>query len=183
MCHCEDFTLCFYLFLFRLILRQLRFFGKCGPPYDQTFSAKKKEKKNPGGQASGWACRTRAKFQGQSLTNGVDIWTSCVKMSKMRYFLQICELARTRILPIRKCFVQHTQNSTDRAISSAQVAVGIFTSLVAAAHMGLFFLPRSHSPVFFNGCFLRCASVAGGVSRPRGGALVYHTGASTTAVS
>ena len=30
--------------------------------------------KKKGGQTSGWACTTRAKFQGLSLEHGVDIW-------------------------------------------------------------------------------------------------------------
>ena len=51
----------------------VKIFWQMWPTLDQTFSAKKK--KILGGQASGWACRTRVQtFRALSLKNGVDIW-------------------------------------------------------------------------------------------------------------
>ena len=57
--------------------------------------------------------------------------------------------------------IANIQHSTDRAISAAQVALAIIKSLVALNHEPLLSAPN-----------LPCASVAGGVSRPRSGALV-----------
>ena len=71
---------------FSLIFRQLVFYGKFGP---QPNIFGEERKKVPGGQASGWACRTRMqKFQIPGfLENGVYIFGFLrVKMSKMRYF-------------------------------------------------------------------------------------------------
>ena len=53
------------------------------------FREKKRRKKN-GRQTSGWACRTRVQnFRVLSLKNGVDIGLLCVKVSKIRCFLQM----------------------------------------------------------------------------------------------
>ena len=60
-------------------------------------------------------------------------------------------------------------NSTENLISSAQVARGIIKSIVALNHG-----PLLSAPFTFRWS-LPCASVAGGVSRPRSGALVYST--------
>ena len=69
----------FFLFFSPDFSSQLRHFGKCGPPYEpKCFWRRKKRRKNPAGQASWWACRTRVQnFRGSdlSLKNGVDIWT------------------------------------------------------------------------------------------------------------
>ena len=56
-----------------------------------------------------------------------------------------------------------------RAISSAQVALGIIISLVALSHGSLFSVP------FTSCCIIPCARVACRVSRPRNGALVTDT--------
>ena len=59
--------------------------------------------------------------------------------------------------------------SQHRAISSAQIALGIIKLLVAPNHGPLLSAP-------FAFCSLTpCASVAGGVSRPRSGALIVNT--------
>ena len=72
--------------------------------------------------------------------------------------------------------IDNVQHSTDRAISSAQVARAIFKSLVALNHG-----PLSASFTFIS-WNLPCASVAGGVSRPRSGALVHNTLIDSTTV-
>ena len=59
--------------------------------------------------------------------------------------------------------------SQHKAISSAQVAIGIVKSLVEPNHGPLISAP------FTCCCMLPCASVACGVSRPQDGALVVHT--------
>ena len=59
------------------------------------------------------------------------------------------------------------QHSTDRAICSAQVALSIIKSLVALNHE-----PLLSAPFTFVSWSLPCASVAGGVSRPRREVLV-----------
>ena len=59
---------------------------------------------------------------------------------------------------------EHT--AQHKAISSAQVALGIIKSLVAPNHGPLLAAPSALS------CILPCASVAGSISRPRSGALV-----------
>ena len=56
-----------------------------------------------------------------------------------------------------------------RAISSAQEALGIVRSLVASNYGPLLFAPVTPC------CTLPCASLAGGISRPRIGALVPST--------
>ena len=79
-------------------------------------------------------------------------------------------------LPPRKLH-QHCRSERDtankhtaqhRAISSAQTALGITNSLFAP-NRG----PLLSAPFTCFSCIPPCASVAGGVSRPRGGALVY----------
>ena len=60
---------------------------------------------------------------------------------------------------------KHT--SQHRAISSAQVALGLIKSLVAPNHGLLLSAP------FTFRCIFPVASVAGGASRPRSGALVH----------
>ena len=61
-----------------------------------------------------------------------------------------------------------TQHSTGRAISSAQVALGIIKSPVAPNHG-----PHLSAPFIFS-YILPCASVAGGVSRLQSAALVVR---------
>ena len=56
-----------------------------------------------------------------------------------------------------------------KAICSAQVALGIIKSLFAPNHG-----PLLSAPFTCFSCILPCASVAGGVSRPRSGALVFN---------
>ena len=51
---CKDLTR-WFPFLLPRFFRQVRFFGKCGPPFSPIFFSKRKKKK---GQTSGWACRT-----------------------------------------------------------------------------------------------------------------------------
>ena len=66
----------FFFFLSDFFVSQEFFGKKCGPPSTKCFGEKTRKKKTPGGQTSGWACRTRtcAKIQGLSLQNGVGIW-------------------------------------------------------------------------------------------------------------
>ena len=65
--------------------------------------------------------------------------------------------------------IDKKQTTQHRAISSAQVALGIIQSLVAANN-GLL----SPAPFTFS-CIVSCASAAAGVSRLRSGALVVVT--------
>ena len=66
------------------------------PTLDQAFSAvKKRRRKKLRGQASGWACRTRVQKFRVYLSQ--TVWTFGllgVKMSKMRYFLQMTWFCR-----------------------------------------------------------------------------------------
>ena len=81
MCPCEDLPHVgggFRLFVFCQIFRQLRFFGKCGPPLAQKpFRRKKKEKKKKTVvRTSGWTCIEHVQnFRVLSLKNGVGIRT------------------------------------------------------------------------------------------------------------
>ena len=90
MCpYCEDSTCCFFFFI-RLIFRQLRLFGKCGPPQPNLFRRHTKTAKKTAGQAPEWyngnvehVCQTL----GCISQNGGDILTFLRKMSKIRCFL------------------------------------------------------------------------------------------------
>ena len=65
----------FFVFFFHVFL-SFKVFRKLWTTLAQCFCGDKKSNgKTSAGQASGWACRTRAKFQGLSRKNGVDIWT------------------------------------------------------------------------------------------------------------
>ena len=62
-------------------------------------------------------------------------------------------------------------STTNKAICSAQAALGIVKSLSAPNRGPLLYAPFT---CFWLHSSLPCASVAAGVSRPRSGALVYH---------
>ena len=61
---------------FGMIYRQLRLLlGKFGPYRLNIFGKKKRKRKTPGGQASGWIENMCANFRVFSPENRVDIWT------------------------------------------------------------------------------------------------------------
>ena len=64
--------------------------------------------------------------------------------------------------------IKHAHSTAQRAISSAQVALGLIKSLVAPNHG-----PLRSAPFTFT-CVLPCASVAGGVSCPRSRAEILY---------
>ena len=74
----------------------------------------------------------------------------------------------THVLPIRTWHRQQAHSTAQhRAINSAQAARGIVNSIFAPNHGTLL-----SAPLTCFSCILPCASVAGGVSRPRSGTPV-----------
>ena len=87
---CKDLARFFVFVFFCLIFRQLRFFGKSGPPQPKYFRRKKKIRKKKRGQTSGCACKTRVQnFKVYLSKTSCAFGLRCVEVSKIRYFLQI----------------------------------------------------------------------------------------------